>query len=133
MGRHGGGGYSSVKLVIGLLLLLQLLLHHAVVIIFLCFTDDIPIIIIYHWITGRYPSSLKRIKNKISKYSLYITKTVYYEVHCGVVLGWVLKATVVWGSDPAGALCELPPKQLIFAPTLGYIGCPVVRVRHWLP
>ena len=27
---------------------------------------------------------------------------------CGVVLGWVLKATVDRGSDPAGALCELP-------------------------
>ena len=41
------------------------------------------------------------------------------------------------GSDLAGALCELPPKtalpHLIFAPTLGYIGCPDVKVRHRLP
>jgi len=122
-----------VNFVITLLFLLLLLLRHAVVIIFLCFTDAIPIIIIYHWIPGRYPSLLKRMKNKISEYGLYITKTVYYEVHCGVVVGWVLKAMVDWGMDPAGVLCELPPKQLIFAPTLGYIGCLDVRVRHWLP
>jgi len=36
MGRRGGGGYSSVKFVIGLLLLFLLLLRHAVVIIFFC-------------------------------------------------------------------------------------------------
>ena len=49
-------------------------------------------------------------KNKISEYGLLITKTVYYdyEVSCGIVVGWVLKATVDRGSDPAGALCELP-------------------------
>ena len=50
---------------------------------------------------------------------------------------------VDWGSDPAGALCELPrlfgfgsnshrDPALVFAPTLGYIGCPDVRVRHRL-
>ncbi len=52
--------------------------------------------------------SLKRMKNKISEYGLYTTKTVYYEVSCGVVVGWVLKASVDRGSDPACALCELP-------------------------
>ena len=55
--------------------------------------------------------STTQTKNKISEYDLYITKTVYYEVSCGVVVGWVLKATVDQGSDPAGALCELPPKR----------------------
>ena len=46
----------------------------------------------------------------------YITKTVYYEVSCGVLAGCVPKATatVDRGSDPAGALCELPAD-----PTLG--------------
>jgi hypothetical protein len=38
---------------------------------------------------------------KISEYGLCITKTVYYKVSCGVVVGWVLKATVVRGLDPA--------------------------------
>jgi hypothetical protein len=70
--------------------------------------------IICHWIPGRRPYSLKRTNNKISEYGLYFTKTktVYYKVSCGVgvVVGWVLKATVDRGSDPAGALCELPPK-----------------------
>jgi hypothetical protein len=60
---------------------------------------------------------------------VYITKTVYYEVSCGVVVGWVLKATVDRGSDPTHT--EMP--HLIFDPTLGYIGCPDVRVRHQLP
>jgi hypothetical protein len=60
---------------------------------------------------------------KISKYGFYITKTVYYEVYCCVVVGWVLKATMVLGSDSAGTLCELPA-TLIF--------CPNVRV-DWLP
>ena len=81
--------------------------------------------------------SLKRTKNKISNFGLYTTKTVYYEVSCCIVVGWGLKATVDRGSDLAGALCELPPKtalpHLIFAPTLGYIGCPDVKVRHRLP
>jgi len=36
---------------------------------------------------------LKRMKNKISEYGLYITKTVDYEVSCGVLVGSVLKAT----------------------------------------
>ena len=45
------------------------------------------------------------------------------------------------GSDPAGALCELPrlfrghshrKATLFFCPDLGYIGCPDVRVRHQL-
>ena len=44
--------------------------------------------------------------------------------------------------NPAGALCEFPfsfaashivMPPLIFDPTLGYIGCPDVRVRHRLP
>ena len=30
------------------------------------------------------------------------------KVSCGIVVGWVLKAMVDQGSDPAGALCELP-------------------------
>ena len=38
---------------------------------------------------------------------VYITKTVYYEVSCGVVVGWVLNATADRGLDPAGVLCEL--------------------------
>ena len=50
------------------------------------------------------------MKNKISEYGLNITKTVYYEVSCGVVVGRVLKATVDGGLDPAGAMCEFPPK-----------------------
>jgi hypothetical protein len=46
------------------------------------------------------------------------------------------------GSDPAGALCELPrlfrghshrKAAFNFCPDLGYIGCPDVRVRHQLP
>ena len=45
------------------------------------------------------------------------------------------------GLEPAGALCELPHlfcgnshsnAAFNFAPTLGYIGCPEVRVRHRL-
>jgi hypothetical protein len=44
------------------------------------------------------------MKNKISEYGLNVTKTVYYEVSCGVVVGRVLKATVDGGSDPAGAM-----------------------------
>ena len=51
--------------------------------------------------------SLKQMENIISEYGLYITKTVYYKVSCGIVVGWVLKAMVDQGSDPAGALCEL--------------------------
>jgi len=50
------------------------------------------------------------MKNKIRKYGLFITKTVYYGASCGVVVGLVLEAMVDWGSDPAGALHELPPK-----------------------
>ena len=50
------------------------------------------------------------MKIKISEYCLYINKTVYYEVSCGIVVGRVLKATVDRCLDPAGALCELPPK-----------------------
>ena len=46
-----------------------------------------------------------------------------------ILVGWVLKATVDRGSDPTHT--EMP--HLIFAPTLGYIGCPDVRVRHRLP
>jgi hypothetical protein len=34
---------------------------------------------------------------------VYITKTAYNEVSCGVVVGSVLKAMVDQGSDPAGA------------------------------
>jgi hypothetical protein len=34
--------------------------------------------------------------------NIYITKTVYYEVSCGIVVGWVVKATVDRGLDPAG-------------------------------
>ena len=39
------------------------------------------------------------------------------------------------GSDPAGMLAatHTAMPHLIFAPMLGYIGCPDVRVRHWLP
>ena len=37
-----------------------------------------------------------------------MTKTVYYKVSCGIVVGWVLKAMVDQGLDPAGVLCELP-------------------------
>jgi hypothetical protein len=56
------------------------------------------------------PSSVfaKTDEKQISEYGFYITKTVYHEGSCGVVVGWVLKATVDRGSDPAGALCELP-------------------------
>jgi hypothetical protein len=60
-----------------------------------CFFSDIP----------------KADEKEFSEYGLYITKTVYYEVSCGVVVGWVLKAAEVRGSDPAGTLCELPPKS----------------------
>ena len=59
-------------------------------------TVDIPIIC--QGITGRRPYSLKRTKNKLASKH---TKTVYYEVSCGIVVGWVLKATVDRGSDPA--------------------------------
>jgi hypothetical protein len=94
-------------------------------------TVDIPIIC--QGITGRRPYSLKRMKNKISQYGLYITKTVYYKVSCGVVIGWVLKATVDRGSDPAGALCELPR---LFGGNShsddAFNFCPDGRV-HWLP
>ena len=48
--------------------------------------------IICQWIPGHRPLSLKRTKNKISEYGLYITKTDYYKVSCGVVVGSVLKA-----------------------------------------
>ena len=50
------------------------------------------------------------MKNKISDYGLYLTKTAYNEVSCGVVVGSVLKAMVDWGLDPAGApqLHQLP-------------------------
>jgi hypothetical protein len=37
-----------------------------------------------------------------------MTKTVYYKVSCGIVVGWVLKAMMDQGLDPAGVLCELP-------------------------
>ena len=73
------------------------------------------------------------MKNKISKYGLYITETVYYEVSCGVVVGWVLKAMMDRGSDSAGALCELP--RLFGGNSHCYAAfnfCPDVRV-HWLP
>jgi hypothetical protein len=54
---------------------------------------------------------VQRVKLYVFRYwFLYITKTVYYEVSCGVVVGCVQKATVDRGSDPAGAQCELPPK-----------------------
>jgi len=62
---------------------------------------------ICHWITGRRLPSLKRMKNKISEYGSSITKTVYYEVSCGVVVCWVQKGTVDRGSDPV-VFC-LPP------------------------
>ena len=50
------------------------------------------------------------MKNKISDYGLYLTKTAYNEVSCGVVVGSVLKAMVDWGLDPAGVpqLHQLP-------------------------
>jgi hypothetical protein len=82
------------------------------------------------------------MKNKIGEYGIYITKTVYYEVICGVVVVWILKAT--WtGVRILQARCvscrvsfsatHTAMPRLIFAPTLGYIGCPNVRVRHRLP
>ncbi len=72
------------------------------------FAFHIPIIC--QGVSVRRPYLLKRMKIKISKYGLYITKTVYYEVSCDVVVGRVVKATVDQCLDPAGALCELLPK-----------------------
>jgi hypothetical protein len=59
------------------------------------------------------------MKKKIGEYGIYIAKTVYYEVSCGVLVGWVLKAT--WTGVPilqvccVCGLCELPP---MFQPPL---------------
>ena len=74
------------------------------------------------------------MENKISEYGLYITKTVYYKISCGIVVGWVLKAMVDQGSDPAGALCEELPH--LFCSNshsdAAFNICPDVRV-HRLP
>jgi hypothetical protein len=68
--------------------------------------------------------SLKRMKNKISEYGLYITKMVYYEVSCGVVVGWVLKSTVDRVSDPAGAATHTSHSDAAFN------FCPDARVHR---
>jgi hypothetical protein len=66
---------------------------------------------------------------------VYITKTLYYEVSCGVVVGWVLKVTWtgVWilqarflqarcvSCRVSLAAPHTAMTHLIFAPTLGYI------------
>ena len=63
-------------------------------------------------------------------------------VSCGVVVGWVLKATVDRGSDPACALCELPrlfggnshsDAAFSFCPDVRVHRLTDVRVRHRLP
>jgi hypothetical protein len=68
------------------------------------------------------------MKNKISEYGLYITKTAYYEVSCGVVVGRVMEATLtgVWILQARCVSCHVSlaathtaMPQLIFAPTLG--------------
>ena len=88
--------------------------------------------IICHCLSVLRPYLLKRMKNKIA-HMVYITKTVYYKVSCGVVVGSVLKAT--WtGVGTLKARCvSCRVSHLIFAPPLGYIDCPDVRVRHRLP
>jgi hypothetical protein len=60
-----------------------------------------------YWPSSVFPKSDEK---NFSEYGLRITKTVYYDykVSCGIVVGWVLKAAVDRGLDPAGALCELP-------------------------
>ena len=60
-----------------------------------CKAADVPIIIpiICQGVCGRCPYSLKWTENKISEYGLYITETVYREVSCGTVVGWVLMDT----------------------------------------
>jgi len=58
-----------------------------------CKAANVPIIIpiICQEVSVRRPYLLKRAKNKISEYGLYVTKTVYHEVTCGAVVRWVLK------------------------------------------
>ena len=77
--------------------------------------------------------------------NIYTTKTVYYEVSCGVVVGWVLKATWarVWILQARCVTCCIfsavcgnsrsGRPRFIFAPMLGYIGCPNIRVSYRLP
>jgi hypothetical protein len=59
--------------------------------------NSIPIIC--QGVSVRRPYIVKTDENKISEYVLYITKTVYYKLSCGLVTGWVLKAKVNHGLD----------------------------------
>ena len=65
------------------------------------------------------------MKYKISEYGLYITKTVYYEVSCGVVVGSVMKAT--WTGV---GILQLFGRNSHSDATFNF--CPNVRL-HWLP